>query len=209
MNKKTVEYVQRTVDDALTRLFYDAKLNDFDKPHYSSVYLCTYKNKLVVLLSKSEFRNHFQSCIELHCPGLTDKSMKFHLENILKKIPRAAKEQISYKMSKFKFCSNEHATRWLYQYVTRNFALKCQDYFDNFLTEYLIKVKHSKEYQQIVDIIARKIQLSEDYADELETCSLIGDVIRSLGLDLTFEEVDEITEAIYCSNVLENARFKS
>ena len=96
MNKKTVEYVQRTVDDALTRLFYDAKSNDFDKRYYSSVYLCTYKNKLVILLSKAEFRSNFQSCIELHCPGLTDKSMKFHLENILKKIPRVAKEQISY-----------------------------------------------------------------------------------------------------------------
>ena len=129
--------------------------------------------------------------------------------NILKKIPREAKEQISRKMQKFKFCSDEHATRWLYQYVTRNFALKCQDYFDNFLAEYLSKVKNCKEYRQIVDIIARKIQLSEDYAGELETCTLIGDVIRSLGFDLTFEEVDEITEAIYCSNVLENARFKS
>lgn len=207
MNKKTVEYVQRTVDDALTRLFYDAKSNDFDKPHYSSVYLCTYKNKLVVLLSKAEFRSHFQSCIELHCPGLTDKSMKFHLENILKVIPRVTKEQISRKMKKFKFCSDEHAVLWLYQYVTRNFALKCQDYFDNFLATYLNKVKNCKEYKQIVDIVARKIQLSEDYAGEFETCTLIGDVIRSLGLDLTFEEVNEISEAIYCSNVLENARF--
>lgn len=207
MNKKTVEYVQRTVDDALTRLFYDAKSNDFDKPHYSSVYLCTYKNKLVVLLSKAEFKSNFQSCIELRCPGLTDKSMKFHLENILKKIPRASKELISYKMRKVKFYSEKQAMLWLYQYVTRNFALKCQDYFDNFLSEYLSKVKECKEYRQIVDIIARKIQLSEDYAGEFETCTLIGDVIRSLGLDLSFEEVEEISEAIYCSNVLENARF--
>ena len=207
MNKKTVEYVQRTVDDALTRLFYDAKSNDFDKCHYSSVYLCTYKNKLVVLLSKAEFKSHFQSCIELHCPGLTDKSMKFHLENILKKIPRATKEQISYKIRKLKFCSKEDAILWLYQYITRNFALKCQDYFDNFLIECLSKVKNSKEYRQIVDIVARKIRLNEDYAGEFETCTLIGDVIHSLGLNLTFEEVNEITEAIYRSNVLENARF--
>lgn len=207
MNKKTVEYVQRTVDDALTRLFYDAKLNNFDKRHYSSVYLCTYKNKLVVLLSKSKFKSNFQLCIELHCPGLTDKSMKFHLENILKKIPRAAKEQISHEMSKFKFCSKEDEIIWLYQYITRNFALKCQDYFDNFLTDFLIKIKNSKEYQRIVDIIARRIQRNEDYVSDFETCTLIGDVIRSLGFDLTFEEINEITEAIYCSNVLENARF--
>lgn len=208
IRKEIRDYVQCNVDDALTRLFYASKENDFKETNRASVYLCTYKNKLVVLISKENFRSNFETCVELHCPGLTSKSKDEHLESILKTLPRCYKERIRHVIQEYDFKDEKQKRDWLYQFVTHKFALKAQDYFDNFLTDYLNNVRECKEYQQIVDIIVRKLQLCNDYAGEFETCTLIGDVIRSMGLNLTFDEINEITEQIYCSNVLENVRFK-
>lgn len=207
IRKEIRDYVQRNVDNAITQLFYASKENGFKETNRARVYLCTYKNKLVVLISKKKFKNNFETCIELHCPGLTSKSKDKHLESILKLLPNACKERIRFNIKKYDFKDERQKRDWLYQFITRNFALKVQDYFDNFLSSYLNEVRNCKEYRQLVDIISRKLQLCNDYVGEFETCTLIGDVIRSMSLNLTFEEINEITEQIYRSNVLENARF--
>lgn len=204
MNCETINYVRQHLDDALTRIFYDDKANDFNDSSRTSVYICTYKNKLVTLVSNKEFKSNFKTCIELRSPIL-HVSKKEHVDGIFRVLN-------SRQLSILERCTEskrEVSIDYLYNFFIKNFSLKCQDYFDNFLTNKLHEIHQSKEFNDLVNILARKLTFANDYADEFETSVLIGDVIRSIGLVLSLDEINEITDRIFTSNVLSNRRFNN
>lgn len=196
MNMTTKNFIQNRIDNALTRLFYEAKSKNF-KNTPSSVCVCTYKNKIVTLAQTDSFDSNLSFVAELECPELTNTPLSFHIDELLKLMSKVLKYELNREL---KYVPEKAKLMHVWQFMIRKMPLKCEDYFDNFLHQQLAEIRKSKFYEDVVNDLYEN--LSNEKCNEFDTSMLIVDVIQSLGYNLSIDERNRIINEIYISDVL-------